>query len=179
MKKEEKGMIPKIQTVLYATDLSKNSAYAFRYAINTARQHNATIHLLHVIEPHSPQEDALLLTYIEKEEIDRRRKDANEKLRMRIEERLTQFAERELQNDPETMKRVVGIHVVQGNPATEILNMADKLGCDIVIMGTHGKGLISHTFLGSVAEKVLHRIRIPVYIIPIPKKETDITLGEI
>ena len=43
-------MIPKIQTVLYATDLSKNSAYAFRYAVNTARQHNAGIHLLHVIE---------------------------------------------------------------------------------------------------------------------------------
>ena len=172
-------MIPKIQTVLYATDLSKNSAYAFRYAVNTARQHNASIHLLHVIEAHSPQEEALLLTYLERDEIDRRRKEANENLHRRIEERLTQFAERELQDDPETLRRVVGIHVVQGNPAAEILNMADELGCDIVIMGTHGKGIISHTFLGSVAEKVLHRIRIPVYIIPIPKEDMDITLGEI
>jgi nucleotide-binding universal stress UspA family protein len=34
-------MIPKIKNVLYATDLSKNSAYAFRYAVNTARKHDA------------------------------------------------------------------------------------------------------------------------------------------
>ena len=172
-------MIPKIQTVLYATDLSRNSAYTFRYAVNTARQHNAKIHLLHVIEDISPQEESLLLAYIEKEEIDRRRKDATENLVQRIEERLKQFAERELQDDPETMKRVFGIHVVQGDPATEILNMSDKLGSDIVIMGTHGKGVIGHAFLGSVAEKVLHRIRKPVYIIPLPKEDTDITLGEI
>ena len=97
----------------------------------------------------------------------------------RIEERLKQFAERELKDDPETLKRVVGIHVVQGDPATEILNMADKLGSDIVIMGTHGKGVIGHAFLGSVSEKVLRRIHKPVYIIPLPKGETDITLGEI
>lgn len=172
-------MIPKIQNVLYATDLSKNSAYAFRYAVNTARQHDAKIHLLHVIEPLSPQEEALVLAYVKKEEIDRRRKDATENLRERIEERLKQFAERELQDDPETLKRVVGVHIVQGNPATEILNMSDKLGCDIIIMGTHGKGVISHAFLGSVSEKVLHRIRKPVYIIPLPKEDTDITLGEI
>ena len=172
-------MIPKIQTVLYATDLSKNSAYAFRYAVNTARQHDAKIHLLHVIEPLSPQEEALVLVYIEQEEIDRRRKDAKENLRQRIEERLKQFAERELKDDPETLNRVVGIHVVEGDPATEILNLSDELGCDIVIMGTHGKGAIRHAFLGSVSEKVLRRIRKPVYVIPLPKGETDITLGEI
>src|SRR5512133_1076399 len=120
-------MIPKIQTVLYATDLSKNSAYAFRYAVNTARQHDAKIHLLHVIEPLSPQEEALVLVYVEKEEIDRRRKDAKENLLQRIEERLKQFAEKELSNDPETLNRVVGVHVVEGDPATEILNMAQKL----------------------------------------------------
>ena len=172
-------MIPKIQNILYATDLSKNSAYAFRYAVNTAKQHDAKIHLLHAIEPLSPQEEALVLVYVEKEEIDRRRRDATENLVQRIEERLKQFAEKELQDDPEALKRVVAVHVVQGDPATEILNMSDKLGSDIVIMGTHGKGMIGHAFLGSVAERVLHRIHKPVYVIPLPKGETDITLGEI
>jgi len=172
-------MIPRIQNILYATDLSKNSAYAFRYAVNTAQKHDAKIHLLHVIEPLSPQEEALVLVYVEKQEIDRRRKDAKENLRQRIEERLKQFAERELKDDPETLNRVVGTHVIEGDPATEILNMVDKLGSDVVIMGTHGKGVIRHTFLGSVSEKVLRRIHKPVYIIPLPKEDTDITLGEI
>ena len=172
-------MIPKIQNVLYTTDLSKNSAYAFRYAVNTARQHNAHIHLLHVIGAIFPQEEALLLVYIDQKELDQRRKDAKEEMHRRIEERLKQFAERELKDDPSTLKRIVGTHVVEGDPATEILNMADKLDSDIIIMGTHGKGVLSHAFLGSVSEKVLRRIRKPVYIIPLPEGETDITLREI
>ena len=43
-------MIPSIKNILYATDLSKNSAYAFRYAVNSAQKHNASIHILHVME---------------------------------------------------------------------------------------------------------------------------------
>ena len=77
------------------------------------------------------------------------------------------------------MKKVASIQVVYGDPAAEILKKAEDLDADVVIMGTHGKGVISHAFLGSVSEKVLHRIRRPVYIIPLPEGETDITLGEI
>ena len=172
-------MIPKIQNVLYATDLSKNSAYAFRYAVNTARKHDAKIHILHVIEPISPQAEALMLMHLGQEKLDRLRQDSKENLYRRIEERLKLFAERELKDDPETLKRVVGIHVVQGDPATEILNKTDELGCDTIIMGAHGKGVINHTFLGSVSEKVLRRIRKPVYIIPLPKAETDISMEEV
>lgn len=169
-------MIPKIQNVLYATDLSKNSAYAFRYAVNTARKHDAKIQILHVIEPISPQAKAHVLMFIDEEKLDQLHQDVKENLRRRIEERLKQFAERELKDDPETLKRVVGIHLVEGDPATQILNKTDELGCDTIIMGTHGKGAISHAFLGSVSEKVLRRIRKPVYIIPLPEGETDITL---
>ena len=42
-------MIPKINKILYATDLSENSAYAFRYAINSAIAHDAQIVILHVL----------------------------------------------------------------------------------------------------------------------------------
>ena len=172
-------MIPKIQNVLYATDLSKNSAYAFRYAVNTARKHDAKIHLLHVIETPSPAAEAMLMLHIDPDKIDQRRRESQQNLVRRIEERLKQFSERELRDDSETLKRVVGIHVVIGDPASEILNKTDELDCDTVIMGTNGKGAISHTFLGSVSERVLRRIRKPVYVIPLPKGETDITLGEI
>ena len=172
-------MIPKIRSVLYATDLSKNSGYAFRYAVNTARKHDAKIHILHVIEPISPQAKAHVLMFIDEKKLDQLHQDVKENLHRRIEERLKQFAERELKDDPETLKRVVGIHVVQGDPAAVILDKTDELGCDTIIMGTHGKGVISHTFLGSVSEKVLRRIHKPVYIIPLPKGETDISLGEI
>ena len=44
-------MIPEIKKILYATDLSKNSSYAFLYAADMAKRHNARIVILHSIEP--------------------------------------------------------------------------------------------------------------------------------
>lgn len=168
-------MIPKIKNVLYATDLSMNSAYAFQYAVNTASKHDARIHILHVVEPFSS--DAK--TYIDEKELDQLQRDSRKKMFQRIEERLKNFAEKELKDDPDNMKRVAGIHVVQGDPATEILEKTDELNCDTIIIGTHGKGKIGRAFLGSVSEKVLRRIRKPVYIIPLPKGKTDISMNDV
>jgi len=44
-------MIPEIKKILYATDLSKNSSYAFLYAADMAKRHNAKIVILHSIAP--------------------------------------------------------------------------------------------------------------------------------
>ena len=44
-------MIPQIKKILYATDLSKNSSYAFLYAIDMAKKHDAKIVILHAVEP--------------------------------------------------------------------------------------------------------------------------------
>ena len=44
-------MIPQIKKILYATDLSKNAAYAFFYTVDMAKKHNASIVILHSIEP--------------------------------------------------------------------------------------------------------------------------------
>lgn len=117
--------------------------------------------------------------FINEEKLNQLHQNSKEKLYGGIEDRLKQFAERELKDDPHTLKRVVGIHLVEGDPATEILNKADELGCDTIIMGTHGKGALSHAFLGSVSEQVLRHIRKPVYIIPLPKMEGDITISKI
>jgi nucleotide-binding universal stress UspA family protein len=172
-------MIPRIKNILYATDLSKNSAYAFRYAVNSAQKHDAKIHILHVIEALPSAAEGLLTQFMGEEKLRQMRKEAEEDMLRRIRERLRQFAERELKRDPKTLKKVVSIDVVYGTPAAEILRKAEEMNADVVILGTHGKGLIRHAFLGSVSEQVLHRIRKPVYIIPLPEGETDITLGEI
>jgi nucleotide-binding universal stress UspA family protein len=69
--------------------------------------------------------------------------------------------------------------VVEGFPAEVILSKADELNCDVIIMGTHGKGVIQYTFLGSTSRRVLRRARKPVLIIPLPKGDTDITFYDI
>jgi nucleotide-binding universal stress UspA family protein len=178
-------MIPKIKNILYATDLSKNSAYAFRYAINSAVHHGADIHILHVLEirllPASlPGDEGTGTLYEGPLYVDKMQKiDAAQKnlAKKRIQKRLEDFCQQELEGNSDLLKRVVSIEITEGDPAAQILQKADELPADLVIMGTHGKGLLAHTFLGSVAEKVLHRIKIPVFIIPIPK-ETDIALSD-
>jgi nucleotide-binding universal stress UspA family protein len=79
--------------------------------------------------------------------------------------------------DPECRDLVASTEIVEGDPAAEILRKADELGADLVVMGTHGKGVLEHAFLGSVAEKVLQRIKIPILTIPIPK-DTDIRFND-
>jgi nucleotide-binding universal stress UspA family protein len=46
-------------------------------------------------------------------------------------------------------------------------------------MGIHGKGLIRHAFSGSTAKRVLRRTRKPVFIVPLPKGESEITFYDL
>jgi len=163
-------MIPKIKKILYATDLSRNSAYAFRYAINSAQKHDAQVHILHVVEKMTPSAEALVSTYLSDEDMKKLKEGKKQAQIDELKRRLKDFAESELKDNPGELKRVASIVVVEGDPAAEILDKVDSLNCDIVIMGSHGKGLISHAFLGSVSEKVLRQIYKPIFIIPIPKK---------
>ena len=73
-------------------------------------------------------------------------------------------------DDPESADKIVSIEVCQGYPADEIIKQADDLPCDLIVMGTHGKGIVSQAFFGSVAKRVLRRVRKPVFIIPLPKE---------
>ena len=152
-------MLPKIKKILYATDLSKNSAYVFRYALTSAEVHDAQIDIIYVYNPivfAGPDAEPI--------EISNERPEIKAKLK----ERVDYFLEQELKTNPNKATRVSSIQVIDGNPVVEILRKVDDLKPDVLIMGNHSKGLIAHTFLGSVATSVLQRIRIPVYIIPIP-----------
>ena len=168
-------MIPKIQKILYPTDLSLNSDYAFRYAINSAKQHDADIVILHVLEKLSDS----MLAMLSSDLVGVQRKKTSEEAMAQIKDGLRIFCEKELQNDPDCVKRVESIEVLEGYPADVILREAEKLNCDVIVMGSHGKGIISQTFIGSVTKRVLRRTRKPVFIVPLPKGETDINVLDI
>jgi nucleotide-binding universal stress UspA family protein len=52
--------------------------------------------------------------------------------------------------------------LVDGNPSREIVRYAENEDCDLVVMGTHGRGGIDRLLLGSVAEKVVRSSSVPV-----------------
>src|SRR5512143_1848861 len=104
-------MIPRIKSILYATDLSKNSAYAFRYTVNSAQKHDAEICILHVVETASRAAEGYLQWVIAQERLEKIDEETKQSLVKRIEDRLMECAQRELKDDPETLKRVTSIKV--------------------------------------------------------------------
>ena len=52
--------------------------------------------------------------------------------------------------------------VKTGNVYDLIIDVATKNGCDLVVIGTHGRRGVSHALLGSVAEKVVRLSPVPV-----------------
>ena len=69
--------------------------------------------------------------------------------------------------DRKVRDQVKSVEVVESYPAEHILRTSVRLGCDLIVMGAHEKGL-SHTFLGGVAKSVLRRSRVPTLIVPLP-----------
>lgn len=52
--------------------------------------------------------------------------------------------------------------IVEGNPAEEIVRLAEEQSVDLIVMGTLGSSGIERFLLGSVADKVIRSSRIPV-----------------
>ncbi|HMK52713.1 MAG TPA: universal stress protein, partial [Thermodesulfobacteriota bacterium] len=53
----------------------------------------------------------------------------------------------------------------------EILKVVDEEACDVIVLGTHGKGFLEQTFLGSVSSSLLLRTRKPVFLVPLPSED--------
>ncbi|KAB1187831.1 MULTISPECIES: universal stress protein [Haloferax] len=65
----------------------------------------------------------------------------------------------------------VETHVLEGTPSREIVEFAERGGCDLIVMGTHGRGGIDRLLLGSVAEKVVRASSVPVLTVRIDADE--------
>lgn len=135
-----------LERILVPVDFSDCSCHAFEYAVEVAWQAKASVMLLHVLEPVSYGLD-FDLGHI------RSREDVRESWTKRLEE---------LASSRQHPDVAVDVRLRGGFPADSILDAAQTLPCDLIVMGTHGRRGISHTISGSVAEAVLRKARCPV-----------------
>jgi nucleotide-binding universal stress UspA family protein len=56
----------------------------------------------------------------------------------------------------------VSVETAVGDPAGEIVRIAQDWKADLVVMGTHGRTGIEHALMGSIAERVVRRAKCPV-----------------
>ena len=156
-----------IKNVLYSTDLSQNSSIAFGYAAYFAKLTGADIHLLHVLERLSDDAAFTLQAYLLDEKKRHEILDLRvEKARTLLDQRQENFWAAQSAEDRKVRSQIKSTTVCESYPAEEILKTAKERNCDLIVMGSHERGL-SHTFLGSVAKSVLRRSHVPTLIVPL------------
>lgn len=154
--KEEEGALSKpvrLERILVPVDFSNCSLDALGYAAVVAQQAKASLMLLHVLEPVSYGLDFTL--------------GQSKARRLEVETWTKRLEELVSSHQHPTMQ--VESQLRGGFPADSILDSAQTLPCDLIVMGTHGRRGISHTISGSVAEAVLRKAHCPVITVRSPK----------
>ena len=140
--------------ILVPTDGSAGMGRVIDHASSLARHHGASLHLLYVVNTASfanlPMETSWeSVTSMLREEGETALRDAE--ARADLEGTLTAMAE--------------------GPPSREIVAYAHDEGCDLIVMGTHGRGGLNRLLLGSVAERVVRASDVPVMTVRVGDAE--------
>ena len=138
-----------IMKILVPVDFSDYSSEMVAFAADLAGRYEASLHLLHVHQPmtYTLPDNQVVLTASQLSQI-------YETLKKRLND-LKQAAQGALPTPIETT-------LLEGFAATEIVRFANDSGCDLIVMGTHGRTGVKHWLIGSVAERVVRTSSCPV-----------------
>ncbi len=137
-----------IKRILVPLDFSATSQLALDYAHAMARRLSSTLHLVHVCEVPAVTagtRDSYALAY----------HDWSERLGEEAQLELTR-----IQGDITDVP--VSAEVLFGSPAHTIVAAAHGTRADLIVMGTHGHGVVMHMVMGNVAERVVRTAPCPV-----------------
>ena len=150
--------------ILWPTDFSPLAKTALEHAVRLADDHGAELVLFHALTPPT--------TYAAAE--------IPGKLLVDIADRNRAAAKQELDQLARAIRRPnLRIHTVlaQGVAFDQILRVARKLRCDLIVIATHGRTGLAHVLMGSVAENVVRRAPCPVLTVR-PSELTHPQRGE-
>jgi nucleotide-binding universal stress UspA family protein len=90
-----------------------------------------------------------------------------------LDEALTQGAREAIDRTIEAVGGAAGAHVLvtHGDPASEIVRVAEEGGYDIVVVGSHGSGFVKRVLVGSVSSHVVHHATCPVLVVRTPNRD--------
>lgn len=151
--------------VLIPTDFTPLATHALRYAIDLVKAYRTELHILHVV---SPAKDIPIstdgggavgaigsgLTPMEPIEAVVARKHRE------LEEYVAEFS-------PPRLSLETKIAVRAGVPWREIVSYSEEAAIDLIVMGSHAKGVMRRILLGSTSKSVLEHVARPVLLVPI------------
>ena len=138
-----------LKRILVPTDFSDSARHALSYGVSFAQEYGAEILLLHVVEN-------LTVGYAS---------DLFPVPMAEVYEEISGYAKAELAKlGAEVRTRGVAVRelVAQGKPSAEILRIAREETVDMIVLGTHGKGLLDRSLFGSTTERVVRKAPCPV-----------------
>jgi nucleotide-binding universal stress UspA family protein len=143
--------VKRIRRILHATDYSKASERALQETVDFAKQNDAEMLVVHVIQPVVP--------YVAGEDI------GAAELYVKLEESTKQEAQRSMDKLMQRLERL-GVKakslLLRGIPADQIVKAAKNRKADMIVIGTHGRTGLSKLLMGSVASRVISTAPSPV-----------------
>ncbi|KAK1270743.1 hypothetical protein QJS04_geneDACA012963 [Acorus gramineus] len=177
MKTEEEDLLEEKATkgsgdrmkVMVGMDGSDGSIRALTWALETLFKPGssvaASITLLHVQEPFFyPKGPAVYMTPSAMEVV-RKEQDANSASMVTMARDLCKQKSAQVE---------VGSVIMVGEPKEAMCRAAEQFRADLLVMGSHGKGMIKRALLGSVSDYCAHHVRCPVVIVK-RRKRSDVT----
>lgn len=159
-------MLPQVNDILFATDLSDNANNALRHALGIAQAHQANVHVLHVTEPLTSDAIVTMRIFIQDEASQQKAiKDRHAAVKEMLKANQQEFVSSLSDDEKAAYERVASVELIDGHPAEAILQRAKDLNCGLIVMGTHEHGT-GHTFIGTVVKRVLRRSSIPTLVVP-------------
>ncbi|WP_437777718.1 universal stress protein [Sorangium sp. So ce1097] len=149
-----------MKTLLLAHDFDETSELALDTAIELARKLSAKIVVAHVysVPVYSFPEGSSLIPSAE---------DAA---------RLAEAAQRSLDQVLERRRSAQDVEISgvlrAGVPDEEICRLADEIGADMIVIGTHARGAVARALIGSVAQRVVRAAKVPVLTVRAPQRES-------
>jgi ACR3 family arsenite transporter len=170
----DQPMVPPIQKILYATDLSDTARHAVRYACSIGNRFGASVTLLHVIpdvlDALSREAGIDLADHMGRKAWAEFHINGIEKAKETIYQRIRETSRKVTKEIPCCPLSQDNVMVKIGNPVEQIVATAQEGNFDLIIMGTHGHGKMEERIIGSTASDVIRLSYVPVTVIRLPEK---------
>lgn len=156
-----------IRSILYATDLGLYAHYVLQHALSLARVHHADLYVLHVVEPLGLFAESLLQSYMDAATLSDLHEHGLDSVMASIEQRVFEGFCDELRENSEDARPIRSVQVRLGDPPQVILQHAEDLAVELIVIGSHSQSLQAGAALGRTCLRLLQQARVPVYLVPI------------
>lgn len=157
---------PEINKVLYVTDLGKHTRPVFMHALAQAANNNASVIVLHVVEPMTETACAVIQTYLSDDDVAKVQKDGMKKVLVYMKKRIDKFLKDECEGKSLNSEPIEEILVVAGKPSEEILRIAEEQNADMIVIGKSSRKVRGTRVMGSTTRRVNRLAKIPVLMVP-------------